>query len=88
MAKTFNVTADCKPDEHYMVDLKQRVSKIKEMIDAGKYFTINRAKLSVMQNLKMKILFRLQKLLYDFKSRSSLYYGQFTDEFPAAITKV
>lgn len=44
MAKSFNVTADCKPDEHYMVNLRQRLSEIKELIDAGKYFTINRAR--------------------------------------------
>lgn len=44
MAKTFNVTADCKPDEHYMVSLEQRLSEIKKLIDEGKYFTINRAR--------------------------------------------
>ena len=44
MAKTFNVTADCKPNEHYMVNLDQRLSEIKKLIDAGKYFTINRAR--------------------------------------------
>lgn len=44
MAKTFNVTADCKPDKHYMVCLDRRLSEIKELIDAGKYFTINRAR--------------------------------------------
>lgn len=44
MAKVFNVTADCRPDEHYMVRLDQRLSEIKELIDAGKYFTINRAR--------------------------------------------
>ena len=44
MAKTFNVTADCKPDEHYMVNLDRRLLEIKKLIDAGKYFTINRAR--------------------------------------------
>lgn len=44
MAKTFNVTADCKPDEHYMVNLDRRLSEIKDLIDEGKYFTINRAR--------------------------------------------
>lgn len=44
MVKTFNVTADCKPDEHYMVSLDQRLLEIKKLIDAGKYFTINRAR--------------------------------------------
>lgn len=44
MAKVFNVTADCKPEAHYMVDMKKRLEEIKGMVDAGKYFTINRAR--------------------------------------------
>ena len=44
MTKVFNVTADCKPDKHYMVDLTSRIQKIKTMIDNGEYFTINRAR--------------------------------------------
>ena len=44
MRKVFNVTADCKPTEHYMVDLERRLLKIKVLVDEGKYFTINRAR--------------------------------------------
>lgn len=44
MARFFNVTADCKPNEHYMVNLDKRLLEIKKLIDAGKYFTINRAR--------------------------------------------
>ncbi len=44
MAKIFNVSADCKPDLHYMVDISERLGKIKELIDRGEYFTINRAR--------------------------------------------
>ncbi len=44
MGKVFNVTADCKPGEHYMVNLDGRLSEVKELVDAGKYFTINRAR--------------------------------------------
>lgn len=44
MSKVFNVTADCKPDIHYMVNLDTRLAEIKELIDAGKYFTVNRAR--------------------------------------------
>lgn len=42
--KKFNTTAVCKPEKHYMVDISDRVKKIKELVDAGKYFTINRAR--------------------------------------------
>ena len=44
MAKIFNVTADCKPTQHYMVNLNERLMEIKKLIDAGQYFTINRAR--------------------------------------------
>lgn len=44
MSRTFNITADCKPSLHYMIDITDRLEKIKKMIDAGQYFTINRAR--------------------------------------------
>ncbi len=42
--KQFNTTAVCVPSKHYMVDLSERVKEIKKLVDAGKYFTINRAR--------------------------------------------
>lgn len=42
--KLFNTTAICLPSKHYMVDLKSRVEEIKNLVDDGKYFTINRAR--------------------------------------------
>ena len=42
--KEFNTTAVCTPDKHYMVDISERVREIKKLVDAGKYFTINRAR--------------------------------------------
>ncbi len=44
MKKVFNVSADCKPNLHYMVDISERLQKIKSLIDRGEYFTINRAR--------------------------------------------
>lgn len=44
MPKYFNVTADCRPEEHYMVNLDKRLAQIKELVDRGAYFTINRAR--------------------------------------------
>ena len=40
----FNTTAVCIPEQHYMVDINGRLKEIKALIDAGKYFTINRAR--------------------------------------------
>ncbi len=42
--KRFNTTAVCVPSKHYMVDLTDRINAIKELVDAGMYFTINRAR--------------------------------------------
>ncbi len=44
MPKEFNVTAVCMPEIHYMVNIDERLRKVKAMVDAGKYFTINRAR--------------------------------------------
>jgi len=42
--RRFNITATCVPKEHYMVDIKEKLKIIKEKIDFGLYFTINRAR--------------------------------------------
>ena len=44
MGKYFNVSAACKPELHYMVDITARLRQIRAMVDAGQYFTINRAR--------------------------------------------
>lgn len=44
MGKFFNVNANCIPELHYMVDLTDRLKQVKAMVDAGQYFTINRAR--------------------------------------------
>lgn len=44
MKKHFNVSGDCQPDLHYMVDISDRLMQIKQMVDEGQYFTINRAR--------------------------------------------
>ncbi|MCD7812780.1 MAG: ATP-binding protein [Lachnospiraceae bacterium] len=44
MSKIFNTTANCIPGKHYMVDLTERLKQIKEMVDRGDYFTVNRAR--------------------------------------------
>ena len=42
--KEFNTTGKCIPSKHYMVNLSERVREITKLVDAGKYFTINRAR--------------------------------------------
>ena len=42
--RVFNTQGCCTPEENYMVDISDRVMKIKTMVDEGKYFTINKAR--------------------------------------------
>ena len=44
MKRYFNVTGACDAQFHYMVDLRERLAEIKKLVDAGEYFTINRAR--------------------------------------------
>ena len=57
--KKFNTTAVCIPSKHYMVDLSERVKEIRQLVDDGKYFTINRAR----QYGKTTTLTELRKVL-------------------------
>ena len=71
MAKKFNVTANCKPNLHYMVKLDSRLAEIKEMVDEGEYFTINRArqygKTTVLRALKKYLQEEYYVVLMDFQ---------------------
>ncbi len=40
----FNVAGLCIPEKHYVVDISEKLMQIKELIDKGQYFTINRAR--------------------------------------------
>ena len=44
MEKEFNVTGTCIPAYHYMVNIEQKLEKIKKMVDKRYYFTINRGR--------------------------------------------
>ena len=39
--KRFNVTGTCYPDKHYMVDIRERLEIIAQMVGRGDYFCIN-----------------------------------------------
>lgn len=42
--KKFNTTGLCVPSKHYMVDISERLEKMKKMVDAGQYLTMNRGR--------------------------------------------
>ncbi len=59
--KKFKTTGLCNPSKNYMVDITDRLNKVKVMIDNGDYFTINRAR----QFGKTTTLAALEKYLKD-----------------------
>lgn len=75
----FNTEGLCKPDEHYMVRLDDRLEKIKRLyVDRGKYFVINRGR----QYGKTTTLRALEEYLKDEYLVVSLdFQGISTEEF-------
>jgi hypothetical protein len=59
--RRFNTTGLCVPDQDYMVDISDKLRRIREMVDRGDYFTINRAR----QFGKTTTLNQLERLLFD-----------------------
>ncbi len=76
--RRFNITGICYPDEHYMVDISDRLSKIESLVEIGQYITINRGR----QYGKTTTLYHLANRLSDkylvfsisFESISKNYY--------------
>ena len=44
LMRRFNTTGTCIAERHYMVNIDERVQKIKKMVDRGDYFCINRGR--------------------------------------------
>ncbi len=61
MRKYFNVTGVCIPSRHYMVNISRQLGQIRELVEQGAYFTINRAR----QYGKTTTLYALAKSLTD-----------------------
>lgn len=89
MAKVFNVTGNCIPRLHYMVDLTSRLEAIRGMVDAGQYITINRGrqygKTTTLMALEQYLSDEYYVLNMDFQSEMST--SEFRDEstFSAAF---
>lgn len=79
--KEFNTTAVCIPSKHYMVDLTDRLREIRKLVDAGKYFTINRAR-----QYGKTTLYALRKTLADDYAVISLDFQGVGDAAASAGT--
>ena len=91
MIRSFNVTGECNPRLHYMVDIEQKLWEIKQMVDKGNYFTINRARqygktttLSALdrylQDTYVVIHLDFQLLSYNDFSTEALFVSAFVKE--------
>jgi AAA-like domain len=60
MAKEFNITGTCFPEDHYMADVSSQMLFTYEMIEKGKYFIINRPR----QYGKTTTIYTMSERLY------------------------
>lgn len=81
MPKRFCITGTCIPERNYMVDISGRVDRIvKEYIEHGQYFTINRAR----QYGKTTTLYLLERRLREEYLVLSLSF-EAADEYFASL---
>lgn len=59
MAKSFNITGICFPDQHYMADVSAKIQQTIDMVNNGAYFIINRPR----QYGKTTMLYTLERVL-------------------------
>ena len=90
--KRFNTTAICIPSKHYMVDITDKVMEIKKLVDAGKYFSINRArqygKTTTVSALSQSLSEQYTVLLLDFQKISNACFSteeKFVQEFCRSV---
>lgn len=81
MKRLFNIHGACSPDRHYMVNLAPKLEKTKKMVDAGDYFTINKArqygKTTMLRALAVHLKDDYNVLSLDFQRMS---HSDFTSE--------
>ena len=95
LKKCFNVNGLCYPDENYMVNLDERMKKIKRLVDNQKYFVINRArqygKTTTLWVLRQHLKGEYVVLSTSFQRMSSAVFQDeyiFSREFANAIIRI
>lgn len=91
MSKMFNITGDCKPGLHYMVDIEGRLREIKILVDKGEYFVINRArqygKTTTLRALKIFLQNEYLVVSLDFQKQMSAAKFRNENAFSQAFAK-
>ena len=95
LKKCFNVNGPCYSDENYMVNLDERMIRIKELVDKQKYFVINRArqygKTTTLWALRQYLKEEYNVLSTNFQRMSSaVFYDEhtFSREFANMIVRI
>lgn len=87
LAKIFNVTAVCRPEQHYMVNIDGRLRAAKELVDNGMYFIINKArqygKTTILRSLCNYLRNEYYVVFMDFQKISS---AKFKNENSFSLT--
>lgn len=83
LAKKFHVTGTCIPEKNYMVDISNRLDTIiREYIDEGKYFTINRArqygKTTMLYLLERRLAGKYVVIRLSFEAADELFVSLYT----------
>jgi len=78
MRKRFNITGSCIPSRHYMVDIKEKLDKIEQLIEDEEYFTINRSrqygKTTTLDMLENRLCNKYLVFNISFESIADIYY--------------
>ena len=90
MKRYFNITADCKANLHYMVNIDRQLREIKTKVDRGEYFVMNRArqygKTTTLKALKRYLKDEYIVIDLDFQMLSSAIFSS-EHSFTKGFTK-
>src|SRR3989339_495348 len=88
--RRFNVTTTCVKNLHYMADVSKKIKIIKNMIDDGYYFTINRGrqkgKTTILKLLAKELKEKYLVISASFEGRSELFKDE--ESFAQKIFKI
>ena len=77
--KVFNTTGLCNPNKHYMVDISDKLEKIISLIEADKYFVINRprqyGKTTILSALRRELLGKYLVISISFEGIGDIIFN-------------
>ncbi len=92
MPKKFNITGNCIPDRHYMVDLTSRLQQIKALVDDEQYFVINRGrqygKTTTLRALAQYLADEYYVISLDFQMQMSSQKFESENIFSVTLAKI